>query len=107
MSREAYNILRDVKHQYPMRDDVSVAHIAACDTEIIKAYGTNVRVRVVNEKTGYERTGTVSRTTGWSPALLLMHRSNDNGSSDVLGPDDRIVAVKRGKSYVSAKGIYE
>lgn len=42
----------------------------------------------------YERTGTVGKTTGWKPAYLLMHRSSDHGSSDLLGPDDKIVAVK-------------
>lgn len=43
----------------------------------------------------YRRTGWVGVSTGWAPAFLLMRRSNSVGSSDVLGADDRIVAVKR------------
>ena len=45
------------------------------------------------------RFGTVGMTSGWRPAFLLMHRSTDIGSWDVLGPDDKIVAVKYGSHY--------
>ena len=98
------DILADVKRQYPDRDDVSVAEIAACDPEVIRAYRTGVRVKVRNGD--WERTGTVSRTTGWSPALILIHRSNDTGSWDVLGPNDRIVAVRRGGRYVETGSVF-
>lgn len=48
----------------------------------------------------YERTGTVGVTSGWKPAFLLMHRSSDISSSDVLSERDEIVAVQRGRKYV-------
>ena len=41
------------------------------------------------------RTGTVGITTGWRPHFLLIHRSNDYGSWDVLGPEDKIIAIQR------------
>lgn len=63
--------------------------------------GPRIRVRrtYANGETR-ERTGTVGVTTGWRPAFLLMHRSTDHGSSDVLGRDDVIVAVKYGSKYL-------
>lgn len=98
-------ILTDVTRQYAGKP-VSVDKIAECDAELIRAYRSDIRVRVENIETGHVRTGIVSRTTGWVPALLLIHRSNDIGSSDVLGPQDRITAVKRGRRYIESKGIY-
>ena len=66
-------------------------------------YFQGPRVRIVTTYDNGEtetRTGRISKTTGWRPALLLMHRSSDHGSSDVLGPRDRIVAVQRdGREY--------
>lgn len=63
--------------------------------------GPRVRVRTTydNGET-YERTGRVSVTTGWRPAFILIHRSSDHGSSDLLGERDRVVAVQRGRQYV-------
>jgi hypothetical protein len=52
-----------------------------------------------NGKT-FTRTGTISRTAGWQPTLMLMHRSNAHGSWDTLGPKDRVVAVQYGRRYV-------
>lgn len=66
--------------------------------EIRHAYETGARVRV--EGPMGTRTGTIGCTTGWRPAFLLMHRSSDIGSWDVLGPDDKVTAVKRGSTYV-------
>lgn len=60
--------------------------------------GERIRVSTQYEEP-YVRTGTVGVTTGWRPAFLLMHRSNAHGSSDLLGPRDKIVAVKRGRTY--------
>lgn len=60
-------------------------------------YGTGARIRVRATYAGgetWERTGTVGTTTGWRPSFLLMHRSSDHGSSDLLGARDEIVAVK-------------
>jgi hypothetical protein len=46
------------------------------------------------------RFGRVGMTTGVKPAFLLMHRSTDIGSWDVLGKDDKIIAVKCRGRYV-------
>lgn len=41
----------------------------------------------------YVRRGRVSVTTGYRPALMLMHRTSDTGSSDLLGEYDRLGAI--------------
>lgn len=46
-------------------------------------------------------TGTIGKTTGWRPAYLLMRTARSHGSPYVLSARDRIVAVKRGREYVS------
>jgi hypothetical protein len=95
------SIARDVRRQWGDRADVSGIAAAA---HLLPYYGTGTRVRVVTDYGNgetYERTGTVSRTTGWRPALLLIHRSNAHGSSDLLSERDRVVAVKRGREYVT------
>jgi hypothetical protein len=58
---------------------------------------SGLRLKVRNGD--FERTGTVGKTTGWRPAFLLMHRSSDHGSWDVLGPEDEIVATWDGRRY--------
>lgn len=90
-------ILADVQRQHGERADV--ASIAACHPSTLRAYRSGVRVRVTSEH-GYTRTGIVSRTTGWRPSLLLVHRANAHGSSDLLGPGDRVTHVKIGRTYV-------
>lgn len=104
MSEHTRSIVDDIRRrlidQYPNRDDVSTDAIESCNWRIIAAYGTGQRVRVRNGRTGEERTGTVSRTTGWSPSLMLMARSDSRGSSDLLGPDDVVVAYKASRGYV-------
>lgn len=87
-----------VTRQHGDRADISA--IASCDPWLINAYDSKVRVRVENTKWGDVRTGTVSRSTGWRPCLLLIARSNQVGSSDVLGPDDRVTAFWNGRKYV-------
>ena len=62
-------------------------------------FNTGDRVKVTRED--WTRTGTVGVTTGWRPAFLLMHRSNADGSSDVLSDRDEIVAVWDGHQYRS------
>ena len=58
-------------------------------------YGNrDLRVTVKHPIYG-RRTGWIGRTTGGRPAFLLMPRANSCRSSDVLGPEDRIVAVRR------------
>ena len=77
--------------------ECDLSAIDAVDWSVLRHYGTRQRVKVTtvydNGET-FTRTGFVSRTTGWKPALLLMHRSNASGSWDVLGPRDRVVAVQ-------------
>ncbi len=65
----------------------------AVDDSIKQAFQSGARVIVRNERYDETRRGRVSTTTGWRPAFLLMHRVSDHGSSDVLGPDDRVVGV--------------
>lgn len=70
----------------------------ACEP-VIRHNFLGPRVKVSHPVYGV-RSGRVSKTTGWKPALLLMHRSSDHGSSDLLGPLDRVIAVHDGRSYV-------
>lgn len=66
--------------------------------------GTRLKVRRdYGDGEYHERTGTVGKTTGWRPAFLLMHRSSDRGSSDVLGPEDEITHVHDGRGYRPVK----
>lgn len=67
-------------------------------SQFIPYFNSGDRIRVANGE--YVRTGRVGVTTGWKPAFLLMHRASDHGSSDVLGPDDQITHVQRGRVYV-------
>lgn len=60
---------------------------------------TDLRLKVSNVRWGWERTGRVGITTGWKPAFLLMHRSSDRGSGDLLGPNDIIIATWNGRRY--------
>lgn len=65
-----------------------------------------VKVRAYYPESGesYTRFGRVSTTTGWKPGFLLMHRSSDIGSSDLLSESDEVVAVQRGgRGYVTIK----
>ena len=59
--------------------------------------GQRVKVRLYGE----ELTGTIGVTTGWKPCFLLMRRSNAYGSSDCIGHDTVLLAVKHGRAYVA------
>jgi hypothetical protein len=83
-------------------DKYDPSTMLACDESVLRHYGTRQRVKVTatyDDGETWTRTGTVSSTTGWRPALLLMHQSNAHGSWDVLGPRDRVVAVWDGNKY--------
>ena len=72
-------------------------------------FGTGQRVEVTTTYPSgetYVRRGTIGITTGWAPALLLMHNVRCVGSSDVLRADDQITAVidKRGKRHALTPG---
>ncbi len=72
--------------------------------QFVRWFGTGQRIKVTRhygEGEAHTRCGTVSRTNGRVPCFLLMHRSNAAGSSDVLGPDDTVIAVQRGSRYVA------
>jgi hypothetical protein len=58
-------------------------------------HGPRIKVqRDYGDGETWTRTGTVSSTTGWMPSFMLMYRSNSMGSSDLLGPEDKIIAVQ-------------
>ena len=63
---------------------------------LIRYFGAP-RVEVTDTRHGFVRRGRISITTGWRPALMLMHRASDTGSSDLLGPDDRVTALIDGR----------
>ena len=67
--------------------------------KLVPHFRSGVRIRVANGE--YVRTGKVGITTGWRPAFLLMHRSSDTGSSDVLNERDQITGVQSGRAYIS------
>ncbi len=82
------------------RDATDLSMIAACDPALIVALRTGKRVKVRDDRGDYERTGTVSRSVGPRPVLLLMHRFNAVSSSDVLCAHDRVIAWWDGHRYV-------
>lgn len=52
----------------------------------------------------HRRAGTISLTTGWNPAFLVMSSVSSRGSSDLLeGPHHRVVAVQKFNYYVSLR----
>ena len=64
-------------------------------------FDNGLRVKV--ETLGETVTGTVSVTTGWKPAFLLMRTARSHGSSYVLSDKDRIIGYKHpgSRSYVN------
>jgi hypothetical protein len=68
--------------------------------QFVRYFNSQERIRVDSHGGEHVRTGRVSVTSGWRPAFMLMHRSSDLGSSDVLGADDKIIAVQHGREYV-------
>ena len=55
---------------------------------------------VYSSGTVFRRAGRVSVTTGWRPSLMLMHRSNAIGSGDLLGSNDKVIAVQSERGYL-------
>lgn len=69
---------------------------ASLAPQFVPYFNSGQRIEVVTRYPSGEeerRRGTVGVTTGWVPAFLLMHRSNQVGSSDVLSAKDEIVQV--------------
>lgn len=84
-------------------DKFDPSSMEECDDNLKRHYrGARVKVtRTYDNGETETRTGVISSTTGWKPALLLMHRSNSSGSSDILSGRDRIVAIQReGRKYL-------
>lgn len=69
------------------------------DSRFIEYYNSGQRIKVLAY--GEELTGTVGATTGWIPCFLLMRTSRSIGSMYTLGPNDKIIAVKRGRTYIN------
>ena len=81
-------------------DKFDTTSLFSAHPTILAAFESGERVRV-RTSYGENITGTVSTTTGWKPSFLLMRRRDSRGSSDLLGADDQVIAVKFGRSYVS------
>lgn len=81
------------RHQYGEKYDGS--ELDSAHASIKDAFAARLRVKVRDAATGYERFGIISTTTGWRPGFLLMHRSSDIGSSDLIRPTDYVIAVRR------------
>jgi len=66
-------------------------------TTFVPHFESGQRIIVVTEwddgQKSDERRGYVGITTGWRPAFLLVNNTRSMGSSDVLGPNDRIVGT--------------
>ena len=95
------------RHTTPNLDTAS---LDAVEENVRRYFRTDRRVRVEttwDDGETYIRTGRISVTTGWRPAFLLVHRSSDTGSSDVLGPRDRVTHVQHGRTYVPVSNIYQ
>jgi len=85
-------------------DKFDTSALDECDPKLATYFrGLRVKIEATYANGDKEvRTGTVSRTTGWRPAFLLMHRSNAIGSSDILSPRDKVIAVQiNGRDYTS------
>lgn len=95
------SIAQRAAHRNPGKQ-VSMGLIDNVDPALLDAYQGNQRVMVRRTYPNgevWERTGRVSVSLGWTPVLLLMHRSNQHGSWDTLGADDRVVAIWDGRRY--------
>ena len=102
------------REQCPSWDD---SQLTNADSMARALYGTPTRVMVEttypNGET-YRRTGSIGITTSWRPAFLVIHRSSDIGSSDVLGPlespdgtETHIIAVQESDGrYYRRAGLH-
>lgn len=84
--------------------EVDLSAILACPAHV--HYGDARRVIVRStypDGATHTRAGRIDATTGWRPALLLVSSERALGSSDVLGPNDHIVAVQTARGYYPAR----
>lgn len=95
--------LAEVEHRaklrYPDRN-VSVSFLEDCDPLFAEYLHTDTRVKVTNlDFPAMTRTGRVGVTGGWNPVFILLPRRDSVGSSDTLGPRDKVVGVRVDGSY--------
>lgn len=69
------------------------------DRRFLGYFESGQRIKV--NTCGMVLTGTVGVTTGWKPCFILMRTARSRGGSWTLGPKDVILAVKRGRFYVT------
>lgn len=93
MSRLAGTIRRGVVRWGECFD---ASDLEAVHPSILAAYESGARVEVTStyeDGETFTRRGRVSVTTERKPAFLLVHRTSDSGSWDVLFPGDVVVKV--------------
>jgi hypothetical protein len=90
-------VLAAAARQHGARADISA--IAACQPSVLAAYASRQRVKVRNSRTGEVRTGIVSRSDGWAPVLLMVHRVGSTGSSGILNGCDEVIGWWDGRMY--------
>ncbi|HJT94037.1 MAG TPA: hypothetical protein VJ777_19245, partial [Mycobacterium sp.] len=84
-------IARIRKRREQQYHSVDLSLLERVDPALLDAYDSGQRVKVRPACPGgeaWERTGRVSITTGPTPVLLLIHRSNSIGSWDTLEAGD-------------------
>lgn len=88
-TRSYADYIRTAKQRHGDKfDDSSLA------PQFVRYFESGERIEVAgDEGEGYVRRGRVGVTTGWKPAFLLMHRTSDHGSSDVLGERDEVARI--------------
>lgn len=56
---------------------------------------SNTRIKVQHKGEDKVEHGRVGITTGWKPHFLLLYRVDSIGSSRLLYPEDKLLAIKR------------
>lgn len=70
-------------------------YVEPITTRLQREWFDRGRVEITTTYTSGEqaiRRGRIGITTGWQPALILVHRSNDSGSWDALDVNDVVTA---------------
>lgn len=72
------------------------------DGRFVRFFESGERIKI--RSFGETFTGTVGVTTGWRPVFILLRTSRSMGSSITLGPNEELLAVKRGRKYIAIGG---
>lgn len=67
------------------------------DQRFVEYFNNRRRIKV--DTYGMTLTGTIGVTSGWRPAFLLMRTSRSTGSSWLMSPRVKIIAVQYGRKY--------